>query len=100
MYDDFNEVCDLVAVVETSVDGLLTVSETTRTVFCAVLTDQTSTKSEAGKYGIGLELKIKLPDYSEYAGEKFFVYNNIRYEVIRTYRNGDMLEINGLRGVE
>ncbi len=100
MRDDFNEVCDLVDVVETSIDGLLTVKETKHTVFCSVLTDQTSTKSEAGKYGVGMELKIKLPDISEYNGEKFFEYNNIRYEVIRTYRDGDMLEINGLRGVE
>ena len=100
MRDDFNEVCNLVAVEESSIDGLLTVKETKRIVFCTVLTDQTSTKSEAGKYGVGMELKIKLPDISEYNGEKFFEYNNIRYEVIRTYRDGDMLEINGLRGVE
>lgn len=100
MYDDFNEVCDLVSVAESSVDGLLTVTETKTTVFCAVLSDQTSTKTEAGKYGVGMELKIKLPDFSEYNGEKFFDYKNIRYEVIRTYRNGDMLEINGLRGVD
>ncbi|MBR4451559.1 MAG: hypothetical protein IKS39_06985 [Clostridia bacterium] len=100
MRDDFNEVCNLVAVAESSIDGLLTVKETKRIVFCTVLTDQTSTKSEAGKYGVGMELKIKLPDISEYNGEKFFEYNNIRYEVIRTYRDGDMLEINGLRGVE
>lgn len=39
------------------------------------------------------EIKFKLSDYLDYSGEKMLMYNDQEYEVIRTYRSGDALEI-------
>ena len=99
MRDDFNSVCVLVKTVETSVNGVLTVTESSRTVFCSLLSNIHSIKTEADAIGIGYEIKLKLADVSEYEGEKFCEWNGDRYEVVRTYQNGEMLEITCQRGV-
>lgn len=99
MRDDFNATCILYKTVETAVDGVLTVTESSRTVFCSVLSNIHSLKTEAGTTGIGYEVKLKLADVSEYDGEKFVSFEGDRYEIMRIYQNGDTLELTCQRGV-
>ena len=99
MRDDFNQVCALVKTVETSVNGVLTVTETTSPAFCAVHSNICTIKAEAGTVGTGIELKVKLPDVSCYNGEKYLDFGNNRYEITRTYQDGDLMELTCVRGV-
>lgn len=99
MRDDFNLTCELCKTVETAIDGVLTITETTREVFCALLSNIHTVKTQAGTTGIAYEIKLKLPDVTEYDGEKFLVFNSNRYEVTRTYQDGDTIELTCQRGV-
>lgn len=99
MRDDFNQVCALVQTVETSVNGVLTVTETTSQAWCSVHSDIRTVKNEAGTVAHGIELKLKLPDISCYGGERYLDFGGDRYEITRTYQDGDMLELTCQRGV-
>ena len=99
MRDDFNQVCELVQTVETSVNGVLTVTESKTVAWCAVVYDIRTTKAEAGTVAHGIELKLKLPDISCYNGERYLDFGDNRYEITRTYQDGEMLELTCQRGV-
>lgn len=99
MKDDFNLSCKLFKTTETAVDGVLTITETSRTVFCALLSNVHTIKTEAATTGLGYEIKLKLSDISEYDGEKFVEFQGERYEITRTYQDGYMLELTCVRGV-
>lgn len=99
MKDNFNENADLVKTVETSVNGVLTISETTRGVFVALASNIRTVQTQAGTTGIGIEVKLKLPDVAEYEGEKFIDFRGERFEIKRTYQDGYMLELTCKRGV-
>ncbi len=45
------------------------------------------------------EIKFELADYLDYQNEKEFIFNDIKYEVLRTYRKGRQLEVTGYGGV-
>lgn len=49
---------------------------------------------EAATVGLKPELKFVLQDYEDYQGEKELAFNEVRYQVIRTFRTpNDRLEI-------
>lgn len=99
MRDDFNQVCKLYKTVETAVDGVLTITETYRTVFCSLISNVHTVKTEASTTGISYEIKLKLADVTEYDGEKFCEYEGDRYEIVKTYQDGYLLELTCQRGV-
>lgn len=99
MRDNFNQVCKLIKTVETSVDGVLTVSETNRTVYCSLISNIHTVKNEANTTGVSYEIKLKLSDISEFDSEKFCEFEGDRYEIVRTYQDGYMLELTCQRGV-
>ena len=46
------------------------------------------------------EIKFKIPDYLDYDGQKYLIHNDIRYKIMRTYRNdSNELEITCYGGV-
>ena len=61
---------------------------------------------QAHSVGLKPELKFVLPDYLEYQGEKILKYKDLNeteeqeYSIIRTYRNGNELEVVCKRGVD
>ena len=61
---------------------------------------------QAQAVGLKPELKFVIPDYLEYQGEKILKFQDFNeaeeqeYSIIRTYRNGNELEIVCKRGVD
>lgn len=61
---------------------------------------------QAHAVGLKPELKFVLPDYLEYQGEKILKYQDFNeaeeqeYSIIRTFRNGNELEVVSKRGVD
>lgn len=50
--------------------------------------------------GLKPELKFEIADYLDYENEKELIYNNVKYQVLRTYRkNKTQLEITVYGGV-
>ena len=78
---------------------------TTRDVFCDVRSIGTREFYESQGKGPKPELKFVLPDYMEYQNEQKVSYQDITdrspktYDVIRTYRNGNELEITVSKGI-
>lgn len=99
MKGDCNLAASLIKTVESSVNGVLTIQETKRDVFCEIMSDIRSVKSEAGAYGINAEIKIKISDVNEYEGEKLVEFDGNRYEITKIFRIGDMLELTCVRGI-
>lgn len=68
-------------------------TETAVTVFAEIRSVSRSEYYQAESANIHPELVFRLADYTDYNGEKVFVYNGERWRVIRTYTNGQTLEI-------
>lgn len=73
--------------------GYDTVVETSREVFCHVQSVGMNEKYEALAIGLKPEYKFILEDYYEYEDEEWVEFELKRYRVLRTYRNGQTLEI-------
>lgn len=73
--------------------GKVKVSESTREVFCSERSIGQKEFYQAHGTDFRPELKLILPDYLEYEGEKLVDYNGQRYRVLRTYRTGYELEL-------
>ena len=77
-----------------------------REVFAELKSIGQSEFYQAHAVGLKPELKFVLPDYLEYQGEKFLKFQDYNeteeqeYSIIRTYRNGNELEITCKRGVD
>lgn len=77
-----------------------------RTVFAKLKSIGQSEFYQAQAVGLKPEIKFVLPDYLEYEGEKQLKYQGYSedeeslYEVIRTYRVNNELEIICKRGIE
>lgn len=54
---------------------------------------------QAQAVGLLPELKFTLQDALDYAGEKIVEHNGTRYRVLRTYQNGQALELTVYREV-
>lgn len=68
-------------------------TETTTTVFAEIRSVTRREFYEAMNANIIPELVFMLTDYSDYNGQKVFLFNGERWRVIRTYTNGQTLEI-------
>lgn len=68
-------------------------TETTVTVFAEVRSVTRNEFYQAKSAGINPQLVFMLTDYADYHGEKVFLYEGERWRVIRTYTNGQTLEI-------
>ena len=54
---------------------------------------------QAQAQGLKPEIKFVLPDYLDYENQEEVIYNNFRYKVLRTFRNGNELEITCYGGI-
>lgn len=73
--------------------GNRTVQESKREVFATVKSVSQSEFYQANANGFKPEIKFVIYDYFDYENENFVEYENTRYEIIRTFRNGLHLEI-------
>lgn len=67
--------------------------ETTRRVFADVRSVGSAEFYRAKSNGLSPSLVFDLSNFAEYQGEKIVLYNGKRYAVIRTYVNGEKIEI-------
>lgn len=102
----FNEIITLIKeskVVDEYGDMQVTVTE--RTVFCDVQSVGMKEFYQAQSAGLRPEIKFIIADYLDYEGEqalKYTPYAGVEqtYSIIRTYRQGNELEITAKRGVD
>lgn len=86
--------------------GDTVVSQTERTVFAELKSIGQSEFYQAQALGLKPEIKFKFSDYLDYQNEKHIKYQGFNeaeeqiYSVIRTFRDGNELEIVCKRGVE
>ena len=79
---------------------------TERTIFAELKSIGQSEFYQAQATGLKPELKFVIADYLDYQGEKILRHQGFNeaeeeeYEVIRTYRNGNSLEITCGKGVD
>lgn len=69
------------------------IAETKRQVFCQVASIGQKEFYQAHATGLKPEIKFRLADYLEYKQEKIVEYAGSRYHVLRTYRDGQELEL-------
>lgn len=74
-------------------------TESTRTVLCWVRSIGQQEFYQAHATGLKPEIKFVLTDYLDYEGETALIFQNERYRVLRTFRNGVELEIVAYREV-
>ena len=84
-----NEVAILI---KRSYDGAERV-ETSREVFCGVRSVGMREFYSANSTDFRPELKLVLADYLDYDDETLVDYDGKRYRILRTYRNGQELEL-------
>lgn len=89
-----NEVIKLVSYTET-VDnyGRPVRAETEAERFAEVRSISQSEFYQAAASGLKPTIKFVLSDYWDYDNQKEIEYDGVRYNVLRTYRNGNKLEI-------
>lgn len=80
--------------------------ETERSVFAELKSIGQSEFYQAQALGLKPEIKFVLPDYLEYKGEQRLKFQDFceeeeqEYTVLRTYRNGNTLELVCKRGID
>lgn len=74
------------------------VTKTERMVYCNVRSVGMSEMYAAQSHGLKPEYVFDLLDYAEYEGEKSVKYNGEYYNVLRTYINGEKIEITVTKG--
>ena len=67
--------------------------ETKREVFCGFRSIGMKEFYSANATDFHPELKLVLADYLDYDGETLADYNGLRFRIIRTYREGQELEL-------
>lgn len=90
----YNDVISLVSYTET-VDsyGRVVRQESTTDVFAKVLSIGTNEFYQAAASGLKPTIKFVIADFWDYDLQKELIHEGVRYNVIRTYRNGHALEI-------
>lgn len=73
------------------------VTETVTTVFAEIRSVSRSEFYQAMSAGIEPELVFRLTDYADYNGQKVFTFNSERWRVIRTYTDGQSIELTARR---
>lgn len=90
----FNDVITLVSYTETTDRyGRVIRQETTTDVFAQVRSIGQSEFYQAAASGLKPTIKFVLADFWDYDDQKEIIYNNVRYNVLRTYRNGNSIEL-------
>lgn len=84
---------------ETDEHGDPKITETTREVLATLASVGQKEFYEAHAVGLKPEMKFILADYLDYDGEDLLEHGGVRYRVLRTYRNGQRLEITVYREV-
>lgn len=69
------------------------VQETARDVFAEIRSVGYNEFYAAKNAGIEPSIVFVLADYDEYEGEKVVLFNSKRYRVVRTYTNGQTIEL-------
>lgn len=85
--------------------GDLAVTTTEKVVFAEVQSIGMSEFYQAQATGLRPEIKFIIADYLDYNGEQALKYTPYsgteqKYKIIRTYRNGNELELTAKRGVD
>lgn len=87
---------DVLELVSTTMEqnkyGVWVKTETSRQVFCRVSSVSQTEFFEAGRNGLNPEWRFSV-FAADYQGEETVIYNNKRYGVYRTYRDGDFIEL-------
>lgn len=104
MYDQQIKLITVIKTIDEHGDPKL--SESERAVFAELKSIGQSEFYQAQAVGLKPEVKFILPDYLEYQGEvklKIQDFNEIEeteYTILRTFRNGNMLELVCKRGID
>ncbi len=69
------------------------IKETARQVFCRMASVGAKEFYQAAAIGLQPEIKFVLADYLDYEGEELVEHNGCTYHVLRTYRDGQALEL-------
>ena len=90
----YNDVISLISYTET-VDayGRVIRTETEAERFATVRSIGQSEFYQAAASGLKPTIKFVLADYWDYDDQKELIYNGTRYNVLRTYRNGNSIEL-------
>lgn len=102
----YNEAITLVAETQAADEyGYMRTVTTSRTVFAKLMSIGMTEFYQAQAVGVKPEIKFVIPDYLEYQGEEKILYapyqgSEEEYRILRTYRNGNELEITCYRGNE
>lgn len=85
--------------------GDIQATTTERTIFAEVQSIGTVEFYQAEAVGMKPEIKFIIADYLDYEGEQALKYTPFAgvenlYSIIRTYRNGNQLELTAKRGVD
>lgn len=64
-----------------------------RRVFCTIRSVGMTEVYTAKSLGLSPEYVFELSDYTEYKGEQLCVFENVEYDIIRTYVNGQKIEL-------
>lgn len=103
MYD---EAITLISQTETTDDyGDIVVVPIEKTIFAALKSIGQTEFYQAQAVGLKPEIKFVIADYLDYSGEELLKYTPFQgeeetYNIIRTYRNGNTLEITCARGIK
>lgn len=94
------DVIDLISTAQTVDEyGDTVTTETARTVFARQASIGTKEFYQAAATGLAPEVKFILADYLDYGGEYLVEHEGQRFRVLRTYRNGQELELTAYREV-
>lgn len=91
MYDDVIKLGK--SEIETDDYGVQFKKYTYKEIFASIKSVSQSEFYSAAQSGFKPELKFVISDYYDYDGEDRIIYDEKIYSVIRTYRNGQELEI-------
>lgn len=69
------------------------VTEVSREVFCRLASIGQKEFYQAHAVGLQPEIKFVLADYLDYSGESLVEHEGQRYRVLRTYRDGQEIEL-------
>lgn len=68
-------------------------TETKQTTWCEIRSVGMREYYEARAAGLEPEVVFRLADASDYGGEKVIIWNDTRYRVIRTWLQGDAIDL-------
>lgn len=69
------------------------ITKTSRRIFCSVASIGQREFYQAAATGLKPEIKFIMADYLDYRGEKLVEHDGKIYHVLRTFRNGQELEL-------